>query len=393
MRICMMSRSVPAHGLGGMERHIGVLCRELGKLGHPVTVLTTAAPPLPDPDLPDPGDTGVEYRFLAGTTPGGYSRQWWSASRKALAQERPDVVHSQSIGAYGVLSDIKKRKLPLVATSHGTPVSDAATDLRTHGPRLNPAQLFNTLRRMPHHMQVYGRADRIIAVSRPIAEHLVKYSFAPRSKTTVVLNGIDTDFFNPGQAAADRERLWGSSGPVIFSIARVVKDKGFHFLIKAMPAVLKEHPGALLVVGGEGPYLPELKALAGREGVGKAVRFTGRIPEAELPAHYRSCDLFALATTFVEGFGLVIAEAMACGRPAAASDIGGVPEVVRDGVTGRLFPPGDQKNITGTLLELLSDERALKAMGMAARDDAVKRFGAGRMARETAAVYSAISSG
>lgn len=392
MEICMMSRSVPAHAIGGMERHIGILCGQLAKLGHSVMVLTTAAPPSGPAVLAGGDGGGVEYRFLDGAVPGKYSRAWWSASRKALMALEPDIVHSQSIGAFGALSVIRGRKLPLVATSHGTPISDAVTDLRTHGMRLHPARLMNTLSRWPHHMRVYGRAGRVIAVSRPIADHLVRYGFAPRSKLSVVLNGIDTDFFQPQDGSSDRERLWGSAGPVIFSMARVVKDKGFQFLIKAMPSVLKEHPHALLVVGGEGPYLPELRALAGREGVENAVRFTGRIPEEELPSHYRSCDLFALATTFVEGFGLVIAEAMACGRPAAASDIGGVPEVVRDGVTGRIFPPGDQKEITRAILELLSDDGRLREMGGAARRDAEKRFGAGRMALETARVYEAVRS-
>lgn len=420
MRICMMSRSVPAHGLGGLERHLHLLGRELVRLGHDVVVLTTALPPesrtglangLPDgtpepiepypiqaPKISSPQGSfvrgmveGVEYIFLSGTRPGVYSRGWWSASRQALKGLNPDIVHSQSIGAYGALGDIRRRRLPLVATCHGTPLSDAETTLRSFGPRANPAHLLSTVSRLPHHMKVYGSALRVIAVSPRVAEHLGSAGLAPRKRITVVLNGIDTDFFKPAEGHA----VEGSAppGPVIFSIARIVEEKGFQYLVRAMRDVVGDHPDARLVIGGTGPYVPHLKALADKEAVSGSIGFTGPIPERELPSRYRACDLFALATTHVEGLPLVLPEALACGKPIAASRIGGVPDVVKEGVTGRLFEPGEQKSITGTLKELLSDAGRLRAMGMVAREDAVKRFGARRMAQDTAAVYSGVSSG
>jgi len=415
MEVCMLTRSVLAHSIGGMERHIDLLVRELAKLGHSVTVITTALKNGQDGGGGGNADgggggsgskkrsgneerqgagggsrgqsagrqEGVRYIFTEGTEPGAYSRSFWSASRKALSGLEPDIVHSQSIGAYGVLGDLRKRDLPMVATCHGTPLSDAATAFRTHGLRANPAHLMGIMSKTPHHLKVYGEAKRVIADTKPIADHLVKMKHAPASKIDVVLLGVDTDFFSPVAGSFQKE----SEGHELFSIARVVKDKGFHFLIAAMPALLKEHPGARLIVGGDGPYLPDLKALARKLGIEKAVRFTGRVPEQELPGLYRSCDLFALATTFVEGFGLVLAEAMACGKPAASARIGGVTDVIREGVTGRLFEPGDQKDITRTLLELLSDPAKLKTMGEAAREDTLARFSAAKTARDTAAVY------
>ena len=401
MQICMLSRSVLAHGIGGMERHIDVLCRELVKQGHTVTVITTAL----NAGSKAPGEPGgVQYMFTEGTEPGKYSRAWWSASQKALAGLEPDIVHSQSIGAYGVLGDLKKRGLPLVATSHGTPLSDTATALKTHGLRANPVHLLGIMSKMPHHMKVYGEAKRVIAVSRPIAEHLVNSKLAPNSKIDVILNGVDTDFFSPPEPGKTDDEDAGKGqraekdgkverkgeGPFIFSIARVVKDKGFHFLIEAMPSILKEHEGARLIIGGDGPYLPDLKELARKRGVDGAVQFLGRLSEEQLRNEYRECDLFALATTFVEGFGLVLAEAMACGKPAASSRIGGVTEVIKDGKTGRLFEPGEQKDITRVLLDLLSDPARLKRMGEEARTDSLARFSAAKSAEGTSAVYEKV---
>jgi glycogen(starch) synthase len=415
MEICMMSRSVPAHGLGGMERHLHLLGRELVRLGHNVTVLTTAprpesqfqlakklllAPPEPIKLVPatfydgskkrgEPLRTeveGVVYIFLAGTEPGVYSRSWWTASRWALRQLNPDIVHSQSIGAFGVLGDIRKRRLPLVATCHGTPISDTATKLRSFGLRTNPADLLATISKLPHHMKVYGAARRVIAVSPNLAEHLGAAGLVQRDRITVVLNGIDTQHFSPeGAAGAPSGR-----GPVIFSLARIVQEKGFQFLVRAMPEIRKEHAAARLVIGGDGPYMDPLRALAEEEHVKEAVDFTGPILEDDLPTRYRSCDIFALATTHVEGLPLVLPEALACGRPIAASRIGGIPDVVREGSTGALFEPGNQESVTRTLLELLSDGGRLVEMGKNAREDAVRRFGAARMARETADVYNTV---
>ena len=409
----MLSRSVPAHGLGGMERHLHLLARELVRLGHEVSVLTTAYPPRTDLELSRelrPGRTepmqpgpvllatgpslqrtaslvtrqeGVEYFFLAGTDPGKYSRKWWSASRRAFRSQKPGLVHSQSIGAYGIVGDIRKRKLPLVATSHGTPLSDAVTGLRTHGFQTNPAHLLATVSKLPHHLKVYGSARRVIAVSPQLAAHIASAGLAPRERIRVVRNGIDTDFFTPGSG----DQVRSGRGPVIFSLARVVREKGFQFLIGAMPAILAEHPDCRLVLGGTGPYLPALRELARKRGVGRAVEFLGEIPEYGLPARYRDCDLFAFATTHVEGLPLVLPEALACGKPLAASNIGGVPDVVKENETGFLFPPGDQEAVIKVLLDMLSDGRRLAGMGKAARLDAEKRFGARRMAVETARVY------
>jgi phosphatidylinositol alpha-1,6-mannosyltransferase len=205
----------------------------------------------------------------------------------------------------------------------------------------------------------------------------------------VVLNGIDTDIFKPDSSS--RTDAPADDGPVIFSIARIVEEKGFQFLVRALPGIRKEIAAARLVIGGSGPYLPQLRALAAQEGVKDAVDFTGTVPEEELPARYRACSLFALATTHVEGLPLVLPEALACGRPVAASRIGGIPDVVREGLTGALFEPGNQESVTRTLRELLSDGGRLREMGQNAREDAVKRFGAARMARETVAVYEAVT--
>jgi len=385
MEICMLSRSVLAHGQGGLERHIQLLGRGLVRLGHGVCVLTTSHPSSPAKERFEDIE-GVHYRFLAGCPPGAYSGKWWKASREALSGMSPGLVHSQSIGGWGVLGLVRKRRLPLVASCHGTPLSDAVTKVRSFGLRTNPANLLATVSRLPHHMKVYGAAGRVIAVGPSLAEHLCRTGLAPRERITVVLNGIDTDLYSPGNARG------GHEGPVVFSLARVVEEKGFQYLVRALPGLRKAHPSSRLVVGGSGPYLPELMSLAARQGVGGAVEFTGPIPEEELLGRYRACDLFALATTHVEGLPLVLPEAMACGKPVAASRIGGIPDVVREGSTGALFEPGNQDDVSRTLARLLSDMDRLRAMGTDARKDAVERFGATRMARETEAVYRAVRS-
>jgi len=389
MEVCILSRSVLVHGQGGLERHIQLLGRELVRLGHGVDVLTTSHPASPEKRT-SLSVEGVDYHFLAGCPPGTYSRNWWMASKEALSGLTPDIIHSQSIGAYGALGQIRRRRLPLVATCHGTPISDAATKVRSFGLRTNPADLLATMSKLPHHMRVYGASRRIIAVGPNLAEHLGSSGLVPRQKITVVLNGIDTDVFTPREGNAGGKNA--TRGPFIFSLSRVVEEKGFQYLIKAMHDIVAKHPDARLVIGGTGPFVPQLKTLAEKENVRKAIDFSGPIPEEELPARYRACDLFALATTHVEGLPLVLPEALACGKPLAASRIGGVPDVVKEGVTGRLFEAGNQKSVTGTIMEMLADADGLRSMGKAAREDAVARFSAARMARKTAGIYKEVSS-
>jgi phosphatidyl-myo-inositol dimannoside synthase len=182
--------------------------------------------------------------------------------------------------------------------------------------------------------------------------------------------GVDVDVFRPGAGGAPiRERLGLAGLPVVVCVSRLVPRKGQDTLLKAWPAVQAERRDATLLLVGDGPYRHDLEQLARRLGVSDAVRFTGSVPQAELPAYYDAGDVFAMpcrtrrAGLDVEGLGIVYLEASATGLPVVGGDSGGAPDAVLDGETGYVVPGGDPAMAAQRIAELLTDPDKAKAMG------------------------------
>ncbi|MEE1928696.1 glycosyltransferase family 4 protein [Streptomyces sp. TRM 70351] len=182
--------------------------------------------------------------------------------------------------------------------------------------------------------------------------------------------GVDEKTFHPGSGgAAVRERLGLAGRPVVVCVSRLVPRKGQDTLIRALPRVLAEVPDAVLLVVGGGPYERDLRALAEESGVADAVRFTGPVPWAELPAHYGAGDVFAMPCRTrrggldVEGLGIVYLEASATGLPVVAGDSGGAPDAVLDGETGWVVRGTSPEEAADRITVLLRDPELRHRMG------------------------------
>ncbi|MBV9022235.1 MAG: glycosyltransferase family 4 protein [Streptomycetaceae bacterium] len=185
--------------------------------------------------------------------------------------------------------------------------------------------------------------------------------------------GVDEKIFQPGSGGAVvRERLGLADRPVVVCVSRLVRRKGQDTLIRAMPAILRRIPDAVLLIVGGGPYRGELERLAEQTGVADAVRFTGAVPWEELPAHYGAGDVFAMpcrtrrAGLDVEGLGIVYLEASATGLPVVAGDSGGAPDAVLDGETGwvvRGGAPQAPQEAAERIVTLLSDPALRRHLG------------------------------
>jgi phosphatidylinositol alpha-1,6-mannosyltransferase len=181
----------------------------------------------------------------------------------------------------------------------------------------------------------------------------------------------------PGGAPAARE-------PAALIVGRMWSEergKGHDALLEAWPAVRRRVPAAELWIAGEGDDVPRLAAKAHALGVAGAVRFLGRVPDAELGALYRRASLYAMPSR-QEGFGLAWAEAMLCGLPCLGSTADAAREVIVEGETGLLVPFGDAGAIAGAVGALLSDPARARAMGEAGRRTALARFGYERFRRD-----------
>lgn len=182
--------------------------------------------------------------------------------------------------------------------------------------------------------------------------------------------GVDEKTFHPDSGGDRvRARLGLTGRPVVVCVSRLVPRKGQDTLILAMPAILAEHPDAVLLIVGGGPYEADLRKLVAQTGVADSVRFTGPVPWEELPAHYGAGDVFAMPCRTrrggldVEGLGIVYLEASATGLPVVAGDSGGAPDAVLDGETGWVVRGGSAEESAERIALLLGDAELRRRMG------------------------------
>ncbi|MFH8726090.1 glycosyltransferase family 4 protein [Streptomyces termitum] len=182
--------------------------------------------------------------------------------------------------------------------------------------------------------------------------------------------GVDEKTFHPGSGGDEvRARLGLTDRPVVVCVSRLVPRKGQDTLIRALPAILRRVPDAVLLIVGGGPYEKDLRRLAAETGVAASVRFTGAVPWAELPAHYGAGDVFAMPCRTrrggldVEGLGIVYLEASATGLPVVAGDSGGAPDAVLDGETGWVVRGESAEEAADRVATLLLDPALRTRMG------------------------------
>ncbi|GAA3459021.1 glycosyltransferase family 4 protein [Saccharothrix longispora] len=201
-------------------------------------------------------------------------------------------------------------------------------------------------------------------------------AFGPMTALEHLPSGVDTSVFKPDAGAREalRTRYGLGDRPVVVCVSRLVPRKGQDVLVRAMPEILRQVPGAVLLVVGGGPYRKTLERLVSDVGVAEHVVLTGSVPWEELAAHYNAGDVFAMPCRTrgrgldVEGLGIVYLEASATGLPVVAGRSGGAPETVRDGVTGRVVDGRDVAEVASSVAGLLADPGLAAKMGAAGRE-------------------------
>lgn len=216
-------------------------------------------------------------------------------------------------------------------------------------------------------------AARIIVPSRYLGR-IVEGWGVPPGRTALVYNAVEprTD------AAEATPALPPFAGPTIVTVCRLVPWKGVEGLIDALPAL----DGARLVVVGDGPLRAPLEARARAAGLGERVIFTGGVPQARVRAILREADAFVLNSSY-EGLPHVVLEAMAEGAPVVATDAGGTGEVVEDGVTGLLVPPGRPEALAEALRAVLGDPATARRLREGAARVLESRFSYPAMVADT----------
>jgi glycosyltransferase involved in cell wall biosynthesis len=219
--------------------------------------------------------------------------------------------------------------------------------------------------------QVLRLADAVVAPSHYTAMQLQAANRVRLQRVSVIPHGLDPSWQAPLPAPPDARR----AGPTLLTVARLSTAdirKCVDQVIAALPLVLAEFPEARLVIAGQGDDRARLEALAAHQGVAAHVEFRGETGEDALRMLYATCDLFVLPSR-KEGFGLVFAEALACGKPVVAARAGGTAEVVEHGVTG-LLVSGEGHELAQAITSLLRDPDTRARLGAAGRARVIQHF-------------------
>lgn len=236
--------------------------------------------------------------------------------------------------------------------------------------------------------------SKIITVSEALKEDLVKHYKIKPEKIKVIYNGIEP----PGPESFDktscRVRFGIKPGTVVIgTIARMAPQKGLNYLIEAVPLIeaalmeSEEPVDISFIIAGDGPLRPGLEELAGKLGVTDKVLFPGFIDNIW---ETLSCFDIFVTPSIAEGLSITTIQAMAAGLPVAASRVGGLPEVVREGVTGFLVRPRGSVELAQAVVRLVTDRETRQQFGSNGRSFAVERFSNIQMINETAGIYEQI---
>lgn len=350
--------------VGGMQNHTGQLSAELDRLGVVQTVLTAYRPGAPRSE-----PLGRHGRVLRVGVPARHLRQGFGPAAAVALARLPgpyDLVHAHLGEDAAVLplalAAARRWSAPLVVTVHLSP--------RHTMPVSGPRSAF--LHTVGGGLETY--AVRRAAAVVTLTERLAGMMPVPGDRLHVIPSGVPAAAFG----------VAGDGKGVVFT-GRLHRQKGVDTLVRAA-ALLP--PGTSVTLVGDGPERPAIERLVAGLGLGDRVRITGFLP------HREGLEIIADARAAVlpsryEELGTALVEAMAAGRAVVASRVGGIPELVRDGVDGLLVPPGDPGALAGALNRLLTDPALAAALGASARQR-VAAYDWRLLARRVLGVYEGV---
>ncbi len=391
LRIAMLSvHTCPLATLGGKETggmnvYVRDLSRELGRRGHRVDVYTRSQnSTLPRiskalgaggrvihlPTGPEqPYDKHRVYDHLPEFVDG------------ALAQSTRDEIAYDVIHSHYWLSGEAARRLrqpweaPVVHMAH------TLGKMKNLVAEKRPRER-ETSRRVAVETEIVGFADALIASTPAEENQLAELYGAEREKIHVISPGVDVDRFHPIPEAHAKEHIGiCPDRPMILFVGRIEPLKGIDNLLKAIAQVVDRQPElaglesseglCVPIIGGEIDPIHEdeemmrLQRLRERLGIGDVVTFMGSKNQDTLQYYYSAAEMVVMPSDY-ESFGMVALEAMACGTPVVASDVGGLAFLVKDGRTGYRVPAGDVEALAGRITHLLTDELSRRRIGQRA---------------------------
>ena len=344
--------------LGGIENHIRTLAEMQHAAGHRVTVLVTNPGGLPGRET----RRGVDIVRLPrlgtiASTPISFS------FTRAVRGLRADITHLHSPYPVGELAFLAAGGRRTFVVTYHCDVVRQRRFLSVYRPVLN---------------RLLDRAGRILPTSEPYMR-TSPFLVGRQANCSVVALSTDPSVFTGRQPSSP-----GHEKPVVLFVGRHRYYKCIDDLIRASAGL-----DVQLVIGGEGPLTGDLQRLAAESGLGEPVKFTGEVPDEDLPGLYAGADIFVLpANSRAEAFGIVLLEAMASGLPCVTTELGtGTSCVVQDGQTGFVVPPGDPSALRAAIRQLADDPALRRRLGEAGRRRVQAEFTPDLLHRRVMAIY------
>ncbi|SEU00524.1 glycosyltransferase family 4 protein [Stigmatella erecta] len=379
LRIAMLTAVFPP-SVGGIQTHTLRLSQRLVAQGAQVVVLTRHHRGLPRREFVEGVEVlrlgqGDARREVATATYLAESLKELVARRHAL-----DVMHAHQMLSPTTTGLLARKALgiPLVINPHACGPEGDVQYLR-RAPWLAGGWRLEAARRW---------ADAFVSISEPIRQEL-RDSGIEEDRIWRIANGVDLEAFrpaSPGERHALRARLGLPPGPIVTYSGRLAPEKGVDVLLEAWALLVRSRPKATLVLLGNGPEEAALRRRVAERGLGTSVRLMGAV--ADVPAWLRASDVFALASR-TEGLPVALLEGMACGLPSVATRVGGTPEVLEDGVHGRLVPSEAPPALAQGLLDALEPGPGA-AWGATARERVAARFSLEAIAHRLLQLYGGL---
>ncbi|MEM0489473.1 MAG: glycosyltransferase [Candidatus Bathyarchaeia archaeon] len=396
MKILCITSTYPRFQGDGVGSFIHSLCYNLTKLGHSVQVFAPYDP-LVDPTW-QPGVSVERIRYIwpnawsvlghARSLKNDMSLKWHAFPLVALfslmaiprlcaamRRARFDVIYASWLVPGGFIGAV-------VAQLTGAPLV-----VHLHGSDIFVAERYKILR--PIIRFTLSKARHVIACSTDLATRVTRFGLSPE-RVTVVPNGVEIERYLQSPELPECLSDWGTRN-IVMGMGRLVSKKGFVYLLRSAPFVLKRFPNTLFVIAGEGDLRAELEAFAKKLGIQEYVLFVGHIPWDQTPVYLKAADVFVVPSIRdeagnVDGLPSVLLEAMAAGCAVVASHIAGIPEVICDGENGLLVPPGDEIALSEKICLLLGDGKLRKRLGEAAKKTVATRYRWIQIAEQVAAI-------
>jgi len=385
-------RGIPVLGDKGASVHVREFVSALVRLGHEVTLLCAKK---------GSGNACQSVRLIELPPDESPDEMAEEGARLDIRSEATDVILQRELGKLacdrkltariltaldqaGVRPDLLYERYALFHRAGGQVATalNIPHMLEVNAPLAQEQERFRGLRLKAlaneTEAETLCRSDHIIAVSAAVRDYALSLG-ASAERITVLPNGVDTNRFHAGvdgRPVRERHGLVGT--PVIGFVGSLKPWHGLDFLVDAFEDIVARRPDTALLVVGEGPGLAGLRTRVAHGRLKRRVIFAGRVAHADIPGYLAAMDLTVSPYTAQDGFyfsPLKVVESLAAGRPVVAPQLGQLTDLLRDGVTGLLYPPGDRKAFVEQVLELVNDPLRLQTMGRAAATVAGKNFG------------------